>query len=134
MAYSKPWIGIWFSDQVLSELLGMIGGGGGGGGCKSQNACGRRLSVFYHNLMHTKHLHALGEASEAYGSDSVTGLILGCSGTAVKADLNQNVSDFEERTLAVMMTLKSMIQWLCRGKWIAYYIWMFIFCWYLDVK
>lgn len=40
---------------------------------------------------------ALGEASEAYASDSVTGLILGCSVTAGKADLNQNVSDFEEK-------------------------------------
>lgn len=49
---------------------------------------------------------ALGEASEAYDSDSIAGLILGCSFTAAKADLDQMVSDFEERTLAVMMTPK----------------------------
>lgn len=52
---------------------------------------------------------ALGEASEAYGSDSVTVLILGCSVSAVQAHLDQNATDFGKRTLAVMMTLKSMI-------------------------
>lgn len=41
---------------------------------------------------------ALGEASEAYGSDSITVLILGCGVTAGQADRNQNVTDFGEKS------------------------------------
>lgn len=55
---------------------------------------------------------ALGEASEAYGSDSITLLVLSCCITAGQADRNQNATDFDKRTLAgtmvgLIMTRKS---------------------------
>lgn len=56
---------------------------------------------------------ALGEACEAYGSDSITLLILGCCVTTGQADLNHTATDFQERMLAerrtVLVTLCSSV-------------------------
>lgn len=57
---------------------------------------------------------APGEVSEAYGCDSITVLILGCSVTAGQADLNQNATDFGGRTQTVM-SVKCKVALYCTG-------------------
>lgn len=75
MAYSKPSIGIWFSDQVLTESLGMIGEGRS---CKARKPEADVYQSFVASSCIISTGTTLGDASKAYGSDSIRLLILGC--------------------------------------------------------
>lgn len=77
---------------------------GEGGGCKARKPEADVYQSFVSSSCIISTGTTVGDASKAYGSDSITLLILGCR---IAADPNQNAADFEERTLAVMMTLKT---------------------------
>lgn len=80
---------------------------GEGGGCKARKPVADVYQSFVASSCIISTGTTVGDASKAYGSDSITLLILGC---CIAADPNQNAADFEERTLAVMMTLKTTVQ------------------------
>lgn len=68
MAYSKPSIGIWFSDQVLTESLGMIGEGRS---CKARKPEADVYQSFVASSCIISTGTTVGDASKAYGSDSI---------------------------------------------------------------